>query len=277
MGFRFVCGCNGLYQWQILPAELINIRTMRNLLFWGLLPLLAPQALYVRRTAPRFAGAGGPRKGTFGKGRDYRLLAVGDSIIAGVGADHISDALVGRTASTLAELLDASIQWHAMGGIGYRAEKIVEEFLPALPAEPADFIIVSVGVNDITGLTPLPSWRRRLRLLLDRLHAHSPQASVAVAGVPPLGKFPLLPQPLRAVAGLRAASFDECCREVIAEFANAIHVPVSFDFSPGKFAADGYHPSEESYGKFGEEMARGLLRFTEQSRTVFETPRPDRN
>lgn len=272
---RHARDCNGLYPLQNSASELTSIGFMRNLLFWAAVPFLAPQALYVRQTAPRFAGADGPRAGRVGQGRDLRLLAVGDSIIAGVGADHIHNALVGTTASALADALDAAIQWHALGGIGYRAEQIVDEFLPELPAEPADFVIVSVGVNDITGLTPLRVWRKRLRLLLDRLCAHSPQASVAVAGVPPLGQFPLLPQPLRSVAGLRAASFDASCRDVIAEFSNVTHVPVSVDFSPDKFAADGYHPSEKSYGVFGEEMARGLLQFTEKTGNVSETPRPD--
>ena len=61
---------------------------MRNLLFWGLFPLLIPQALWVRKTAPRTAPAAGPRSGTVGDGRPIRLVGVGDSIIAGVGARH---------------------------------------------------------------------------------------------------------------------------------------------------------------------------------------------
>ena len=250
---------------------------MRNLLFWGLIPFLAPQALYVRRTAPRFDGAEGPRTGTVGEGRGYRLLAVGDSIIAGVGATHISNALVGRTAAALAASLGGAVHWQAMGGIGYRAQKIMDEFLPALPVERADFIIVSVGVNDITGLTSLPNWRSRLERLLERLLEHSPGAVIAVAGVPPLGKFPLLPQPLRAVAGLRAETFEASCREVISKYPDCIHVPVAFDFSPEKFAADGYHPSEESYRRFGEEMAKGLLRSTGLPENERGTPRPDRD
>ena len=56
---------------------------MRNVVFWGSLPFLAPQALYVRRTAPRFAEASGPSKGAIGAGPGKRLVAIGDSIVAG--------------------------------------------------------------------------------------------------------------------------------------------------------------------------------------------------
>jgi lysophospholipase L1-like esterase len=205
------------------------------------------------------------------------MLAVGDSIIAGVGAGHISNALAGRTASALAASLGATVHWQALGGIGYRAQKIIDELLPAMPPEPADFIIVSVGVNDITGLTSLRNWRSRLGLLLERLREHSPDAAIAVAGVPPLGLFPLLPQPLRSVAGLRAETFEFSCREVVSTLPNCIHVPVAFDFSPDKFAADGYHPSEESYRSFGEEMANGLLRVNGLQENEPETQRRDRD
>lgn len=36
---------------------------MRAILFWGLFPLVFPQAIYVRKTAPRFSAAGGPKVG----------------------------------------------------------------------------------------------------------------------------------------------------------------------------------------------------------------------
>ena len=232
---------------------------MRNVLFWGLLPFLAPQALYVRRTAPRFAAAGGPDSGRVGDGSPLRLLAVGDSIIAGVGARRLDNALVGRTAASLGQTLDVSVQWRAFGGVGYKSGQIIDEFLPKLPSEPADFIIVSVGVNDITGLTSLTRWRDNLSRLIGRLTEHSPDASIGISGIPPLGVFPLLPQPLRATAGLRATSFDRAARAVIASHSNCVHVPINIDTGPDGFAADGYHPSEDSYRVYGEEMARSLL------------------
>ena len=71
--------------------------------------------------------------------------------------------------------------------------------------------------------------------------------------------FPLLPQPLRAVFGLRARTLDDIAREVAAACQNAFHVPLDFDPDPEKFSPDGYHPSEESYVEFGQHMAERLL------------------
>ena len=232
---------------------------MRNVLFWGVFPFLLPQALYVRKTAPRFAPAGGPAEGACGEGVQVRLLAVGDSIIAGVGASTLSNALVGQTASALSASLDGRVAWRAMGVSGYTSAKVLQRLVPELPNVAYDYVVVSVGVNDITGLTTLREWKQNLALLLEELRAHSPDAVIAVAGMPPLHHFPLLPQPLRATFGLRGRSFDEAARELIAGQANTVHVPIEFDPDPRKFSPDGYHPSEESYAEFGQGMVDALL------------------
>lgn len=233
---------------------------MKNLLFWGAVPFLLPQALYVRKTAPRSAAAAGPTEDSTGDGDEIRLLAVGDSIIAGVGAAELSRALVGQTAEAIALSLDCSVSWQAYGVSGYKSSTILERLVPELPDLAADFVIVSVGVNDITGLTSISAWRKNLSLLLESLRQHSPEAAIAVAGMPPMHRFPLLPQPLRATFGLRSRSFDEQLISIVDEFANTVHVPVEFDPGPGKFAPDGYHPSEEGYTEFGRHMADALLR-----------------
>lgn len=232
---------------------------MKNLLFWGVVPFLLPQALYLRKTAPRFAPAAGPSDGLSGNGKQTHLLAVGDSIIAGVGATELSKALVGQTAEAIARSLGCSVAWQACGVSGYNSTNILDRLLPELPDAAADFVIVSVGVNDITGLMTIRKWRTNLSLLLDKLRRHSPNSVIAIAGMPPMHRFPLLPQPLRATFGMRSRSFDEELRTIVAGRPNTVHVPLHIEADPSKFAPDGYHPSEESYAEFGRHMADGLL------------------
>ncbi len=233
---------------------------MKSLFFWITFPFLVPQALYVRSTAPRFAPAGGPTEGSVGEGDEVHLLAIGDSIIAGVGASKLSGALVGQTARALAESRRCRVSWRALGVSGYDSRKVLEGLVPNLPEGTFDYIIVvSVGVNDVTGLTSIRRWRRNLSVLLKRLQSHSPQATIALAGIPPMHGFPLLPQPLRAVLGLRARALDEIAREVVVADQNARHAPLDFDPDPEKFSPDGYHPSEESYIELGQYMADCLL------------------
>lgn len=232
---------------------------IKNLLFWTAIPFLIPQALYLRKTAPRFKPAGGQNYGSVGDGAEVRLLAIGDSIIAGVGASNLSKALVGQTATAIAAAGGCRVSWRALGVSGYDSGKVLERLIPKQPELASDYIVVSVGVNDITGLVSLRRWRRNLSLLLQKLQQHSPSARIAVAGIPPLHGFPLLPQPLRALFGMRGRVFDEALKEIVRDYPGSMHVPLDFDTEPDKFAADGYHPSEESYTEFGQHMAEALF------------------
>lgn len=232
---------------------------MRSLRFWGALPFLLPQAIRVRRTAPRFAAADGPHQGSFGNGDELQLVALGDSIIAGVGAQTLENALVGQASKKLAEELGCKISWSADGRIGARSEDVLRRVRLRETAKGKQIIIVSVGVNDVTSLSTVPRWRRNLRRLLLTLREQSPDALIALAGFPPLEIFPLLPEPLRAVLGVRAKAFDAAAREEVARLARAIHVPVDFEPHPNAFAADGFHPSQESYLEFGQAVAERIV------------------
>ena len=231
---------------------------LRNVIFWLCLPFVVVQALRLRNTAPRFSGAGGPANGVIGEGREFNLVAVGDSIIAGVGATTFANALVGQAAAHLANSLGCKINWTASGLIGAQSAELLEYLIPGLPDINADFIVLSVGVNEVTGLTSVPAWTRSLDAILRALQQHSPNAIVAVAGVPPLHTFPLLPQPLRTLMGIRGETLDIACRRVVARYPRVVHVPLAFDPHPDSFSADGYHPSEHGYQLFGEGVANLL-------------------
>jgi lysophospholipase L1-like esterase len=174
---------------------------MKSILFWGLFPFMLPQAIVVRKNAPKVVEANGAKDGVIGSGKTYKFYAIGDSIISGVGAEKIVDALSGQTATFLSESLDCQINWSSRGIIGATSKKIRERLIPKLPSEQADFIVVSAGVNDLTTLSSLPKYERNLTDLLAKLNEHSPNAIIAMSGIPPLKGFPLLPQPLRALFG----------------------------------------------------------------------------
>ena len=219
-----------------------------------------PQALYVRKNAIRFAIAKGPKSGTSGNGKGrVKLLALGDSIIAGVGADNLSKALVGQIAYFLAKKLNRPVDWLACGKNGADTYKITHSLAPQLVDEEANYIVLSTGVNDITGLSRLNSWKNNLNSLLLTLVKSHPGAIIAVTGIPPLGEFPLLPQPLRALFGLRGESFCQVAQDLIDQHPSVIYIPLKFETDPLMFSEDGFHPSEKGYEKIGEHMAQIMI------------------
>lgn len=232
---------------------------MRNALFWMSLPFLLPQALRLRRTAPRVSGAAGVNHGTVGKGPERSLLVFGDSIAAGVGARDFPRSLVGRTADALARDSAQTIRWSAEGYIGANSDKILDRLNGRGHRETVDYLVLSVGVNDVTSLNTLVSWRRNLRTILSRLNEIYGEPLIGLAGLPPMHGFPLLPEPLRTQVGNRSVAVDGVGRKVVAEFANVVHVPVEFELTRDRFADDGYHPSEFGYVEFGQVMSDALL------------------
>jgi len=235
--------------------------TFKDLGFWSAFALLLPQAIWVRTTARRLPPADGVWHGETGTGPDYlRLLALGDSIIAGVGARTLEHALVGQSAKHLADALDACVHWKALGRSGATTRQIESRLLPRLENEPIDAILVSAGVNDVISLHSLARWRRDIESLLAALIDRWPGVVIAFSGLPPMNHFPALPRPLRAVFGMRARQFDRVLREHLKEYPQAAHIPLAFEAREGSFCDDGFHPSEQSYAEFGELAATAITR-----------------
>lgn len=233
---------------------------LQSALFWLGFALIIPQALYVRRTAHRAGPAPGPRSGSAGEGEELiHLYGLGDSIIDGVGTSSIQNAMLGQTATGLAELLNTKVSWQGVGKSGHRTAQVMELLASAPPLQATAFVIVSVGVNDVTGLRTLSQWRRDLRQLLLTLHGQCGQARVLMIGLPPMGEFPLLPQPLRALFGLRSRQFEQAAIHELNSLVFASYAHIDLPVTADSFAEDGYHPSELACRELGRNLAKVLI------------------
>ena len=83
---------------------------------WLLLPVALFKGLGVRRTVPRLPPPRGRPKGQIGEGEaGTRLLIIGDSSAAGVGADQIEDTLGPQLATLLHEATGRPVAWRNAG------------------------------------------------------------------------------------------------------------------------------------------------------------------
>lgn len=95
--------------------------------------------------------------------------------------------------------------------------------------------------------------------VLDGLAPHlAPGGCIVLTGVPPLGSFPVLPQPLRAVLGWHARGLDQRLRLLAMRRSNVLHVPVPLLMSSNLFAADVFHPNADAYAQWAEQLADAL-------------------
>ncbi|HVL77499.1 MAG TPA: SGNH/GDSL hydrolase family protein [Noviherbaspirillum sp.] len=212
-----------------------------------LLPLLLAQGRRTRRITPRLPEAPGATDGIAGRhfnAAPLRMLAFGESPVAGVGVQSHEEAITGCLAQALAARLRRPVHWEARGQNGATVRDAMGSLLPHVAAQPQDLVLVAFGVNDTTAFRSAGQWRQDVRDLLDALEARCAPRLMLVSGVPPMGRFPALPQPLRAVMGLKSASLDRVLRALVRTRANTLHVPLPSGLDgPGLMAHDGYHSS----------------------------------
>lgn len=228
---------------------------LREALWWLagalLLPLLLLQERRTRLRTPRLPEAQGATTGTTGAGRALRLAVVGESPVAGVGVATYEEALAAQLARCLARRLERAVAWTALGENGADAAGVLARLAPRVP--PCDVALIVMGVNDTTRFTGLRRWRARMADLITAVQARC-IGPVVVAGVPPMGRFSALPQPLRAWVGLRAALLDGEVARVAAERA-VLYAPVPALVEPRHLARDGYHPSVDGCAAWAELLA----------------------
>jgi lysophospholipase L1-like esterase len=222
-------------------------------------PVLLWQGRQVRQRALQLPEAAGPRQGVEGRGPTLlRLLVVGDSAAAGVGVAHQHQALAAPLAAALARRRGGAVAWQLLATTGHQAGDALAA-LQTAALQPADLMLVALGVNDAVAQTSPRHWLATL----DALHAQA----VASAGVryslhtalPPMGDFPLLSQPLRWVLGRDARRLDQALRAHLAHRPDRGHAPLP-SVPPGIAAADwmardGFHPGQLGYQAWVQALA----------------------
>lgn len=226
-----------------------------------LLPALALQGRRVRARTPKVPEAGGPPHGEVpGHGPAFRVLLLGESPIAGVGAPTHEAGVGGCFGRTWQRRTGQSVQWRAHGRNGYTAAMARDLLLGEVVAEPFDLLVVGLGVNDTLGLTRTGAYARDLRSLIDQARARFGPVRVVLSGLPPVHGFPCLPSPLRQTLGLRARLLDQVTREVAEALNDAVFVPLEAPPDPALFCVDGFHPGPRGYEVWAEDLVAATLR-----------------
>ena len=228
-------------------------RELSHAALMTLLPLVAAQGLWVRRRTLALPVADG-RRGTIGSGTNPLSVAVvGDSVAAGAGiADH-RQTVAGQLARRLHARYGRPVAWNVVAQGGLTAGEITTLLDGHDEVAWADFVVVSVGVNDTKDLHSDGRWRQELNGLL---LAVCGRAQVVLLGVPPMETLPALPQPLARLLGSRARRLDRLGKEVAAGVDGVHHLSLrDLDLElAGAHARDGFHPSERVHA----ELARRI-------------------
>ena len=239
-------------------------RHLATLLTPPLLPILLVQGYRLRKRTPRLPDAAGPLEGaTVGDGELLKLIGLGESTVAGVGAATHETALTGQLARAISGRTGKRVDWSVLARTGINARDCRFELVPKLDGSEADLVVIALGVNDSLEFHSARRWAIDLERLIEAVRKTVGDVPILLAGVPPLDYFPLLPKPLSLALGARSAALGQASIRLSQRMPRVIHVPFQIDQERAVdlFCADGFHPSELGYTEWAEQLADAFVRF----------------
>lgn len=216
-------------------------------------PKAALQAAAVKKTALVLPEPAGDRGGQIGAGPALRLLVLGDSSAAGVSQQE--DALAGQLAAQLA--LSHQVTWQLLAQSGGATSWAVQALDAHTPLR-ADVAVVALGLNDVKNGVPLSLWKRRMARIMALLTEKHGIGLVVWSQLPPMGRFPLLPDPLRGLLGRRSDRFDAELARLMEGHPKGCYLPLDLDLDGSHMAPDGFHPGPLIYAQWAQAAAQRI-------------------
>lgn len=222
-------------------------------------PILLWQGKRTREHALRLPEASGARSGVVnaaGVKKPFRLLVVGDSSAAGVGVGQQSQALACLTASALAKQLQRPVAWQVIAQSGVNTAQTIA-LVEQNAMNAADVVIFSLGVNDVTTQVNAAPFIDQTAALWQATQGKTGAQYAVFCGLPPVHRFPALPQPLRFYLGQWAFWLDGALQAWVLEQGQlyCANEKTMSHAGVGDMASDGYHPGPRIYAIWAQQVA----------------------
>ena len=201
-----------------------------------------------------------------GDGAPLRMVVLGDSTVAGLGAETETDSVAVQTAQRVADEIGRPVEVRGLGVSGARTADVLNEQIPQIVSGEADVVVIVIGSNDTTHLTPPWRFDDLTRSMLTRASEQAGDVPVVLGGVPLFGSATALRQPLRGVVDLYAKVLRRIQRDVAAETAGVEFVNIAVEASPrfvgvpDAMSRDRFHPAATGYGFWADALAAGVVR-----------------
>jgi len=242
-------------------ARIIRSNRLKSWLSWAMLPFCFWQGLAVRSSGISLLPPHGPVETMVGDdklGEPYRVLIIGDSSVASIGASDLDEGLAMQMASRLSARLNRPIALRISGNSSATSADLRDHVVPNLPKNAFDLVFVVIGMNDAKNFHSARRFIDGFGGLIYALKARFPSALVAHWPISPMTIFPVLPQPLKTCLSFRSDILDAlaACLSAgrgIERFERRMTFPQS------GFASDGFHVNAYGYALWAEEAVNALM------------------
>lgn len=245
-------------------------------------PIFAYQGTRVRKNTPKLPEAGGARRGVLGEGKPLSLLILGDSAAAGVGVERQELALSGALSRELAA--NFLLTWYLFAKSGNTTHDCIETLSQEVCLPQVDVVLISIGVNDVIKFNSRRKWLVQIENLLTLIEQQTSARLIIFTKIPPMGKFPALPQPLRWFMGYKAHWFNQGVANWLEQRSDLgskgrkekdVHFSSHYelleigevmdkDSLSTLMASDGFHPGEQIYQRWAEVGAASVTDYFKQ-------------
>ncbi|WP_136660892.1 SGNH/GDSL hydrolase family protein [Nitratireductor sp. XY-223] len=227
---------------------------------WLMVPVALVAGLRLRARTTRLHPPHGHPFGRIGDGAEpaYRILVIGDSSAAGVGADRVEETVGPQIASVIHERTGACVAWRSSGSNSAICEELRDHVVPNLEREDYTHIVIAAGTNDAKNFLTARRFKKGFGGLLYALRAKWPKARIVWSPVIDMRTVPSLSPVLAHVLEMRARIINHVghrlCPERFALVAPRLQPP-----DPSGFSSDGFHAGASGYRYWAELLADTLI------------------
>lgn len=237
-----------------------------------LLPLLYFQGRAVRRSIPDLPEAQGA-EGLVDQESEQtlKILAIGESSIAGVGVNKHEEGFTGLLASRLSELLDCNVRWKVYAKSGYTVSNVRAKIVSKISEKDVDLIVIGLGGNDAFTLNRPSRWAQEIESLIQDLRGKFPDAPLGFINMPPIKEFPAFTRLIKFTIGNLVEIHGQALAKVVEKYDNVFYNPqiillddwlakLGDHLQVSDFFSDGVHPSKMTYQAWGRDFAEFLVK-----------------
>ncbi|TVR42005.1 MAG: SGNH/GDSL hydrolase family protein [Cryomorphaceae bacterium] len=246
------------------------MRTYRRAAWWvvPMLPLLIFQARGVKRRVPRLPNAEGPEgvAGTSFSTKNFNLLFLGESTVAGVGVDRHEMGLAGKLGELLSQHLERPVQWRVCAESGYTVRAVRKLILPDISWDAVDCIVLGLGGNDAFALHSPEKFIAECDALVTELRREFGEVPIVFLDTPPISQFPAFTPLMKRILG----GLSDLLGNALEEYTQG-HRHLHFARRSSKFGekaaelgvqklfSDGVHPSQLTYQMWAEDTVNYMV------------------
>ncbi len=157
------------------------------------LPIIYIQGELIKKAIPKLPeadGVEGLQQSDHYKGKPFRLLCLGESAMAGVGAETHKEAIAGTIAKEISQKIHKDVYWRVYARNGYTAKRLRLKILPKIVERDFDLIVIALGGNDAFALNSPATWRKSILALLQETQELFPNTPIVFMNMPPIKEFP---------------------------------------------------------------------------------------